>query len=138
MSILYIPFLMLHYTIAPQMTLGMSSNPASLLPDASGEILQQLDMLRQRTQETGEDLRRMEQEQEAFALEYHELTKIQANLTHLQNQPPSQQKAEFEKQLRVKKEMCEQKLNLKVVDWFIICADLHVSLEIFRLLNFCK
>lgn len=98
------------------MTLGMSSNPAALLPDASGEILQQLDMLRQRTQETGEDLRRMEQEQEAFALEYHELTKIQANLTHLQSQPPSQQKAEFEKQLRVKKEMCEQKLNLKVLN----------------------
>ncbi len=97
------------------MSLGMSSNPAALLPDASGEILQQLDILRQRTQETSEDLRRMEQEQEAFALEYHELTKIQANLTHLQNQTPSQHKNDFEKQLRIKKEMSEHKLNAKVV-----------------------
>ncbi|XP_032786524.2 signal transducer and activator of transcription 5B isoform X1 [Daphnia magna] len=100
---------------AENMSLGMSSNPAALLPDASGEILQQLDILRQRTQETSEDLRRMEQEQEAFALEYHELTKIQANLTHLQNQAPSQQKNDFEKQLRIKKEMSEHKLNVKVL-----------------------
>ena len=93
----------------------MSCNPSALLPDASGEILQQLEILRQRTQETSEDLRRMEQEQEAFALEYHELTKIQANLTHLQNQAPSQQKNDFEKQLRIKKDMSEHKLNVKVV-----------------------
>ena len=72
------------------MSLGMNCNPSALLPDASGEIL------RQRTQDTSEDLRRMEQEQEAFALEYHELTKIQANLTHLQfNQAPSQQRKDF-------------------------------------------
>ena len=93
----------------------MSSNPAALLPDASGEILQQLDLLRQRTQEANEDIRRIEQEQEAFALEYHELTKIQANITHLQNQAPSQQKNEFDKQLRIKKEMSEQRLNIKVI-----------------------
>ena len=93
----------------------MGSNPAALLPDASGEILQQLDILRQRTQDTGEDLRRIEQEQEAFALEYHELTKIQANLTHLQNQPPSQQRTDYEKQFRMKKEMSEHKLNVKVI-----------------------
>lgn len=94
----------------------MSSNPAALLPDASGEILQQLDLLRQRTQEANEDIRRIEQEQEAFALEYHELTKIQANITHLQNQAPSQQKNEFDKTLRMKKEMSEQRLNLKVIN----------------------
>lgn len=93
----------------------MSSNPSALIPDASGEILQQLEQLRQRTQDTGEDLRRMEQEQEAFALEYHELTKIQANLTHLQTQAPSPQKMDFEKQLRSKKEVSEQRLNLKVL-----------------------
>ncbi|XP_046639014.1 signal transducer and activator of transcription 5B-like isoform X1 [Daphnia pulicaria] len=100
---------------AENMSLGMSCNPSALLPDASGEILQQLEILRQRTQETSEDLRRMEQEQEAFALEYHELTKIQANLTHLQNQAPSQQKNDFEKQLRIKKDMSEHKLNVKVL-----------------------
>ena len=95
--------------------MGMSSNPAALIPDASSEIMQQLDLLRQRTQDTGEDLRRMEQEQEAFALEYHELTKIQANLTHLQTQAPSPQKNEFEKQLRSKKEISEHRLNQKVI-----------------------
>ena len=97
------------------MSLGMNCNPSALLPDASGEIVQQLEILRQRTQDTSEDLRRMEQEQEAFALEYHELTKIQANLTHLQNQAPSQQRNDFEKQLRIKKDMSEHKLNVKVV-----------------------
>jgi len=101
-----------------QMTLGMASNQTTILPDTSTEILQQLEILRQRTQETGEDLRRMEQEQEAFALEYHEMSKIQANLNHLQTQPQSPQRAEFEKQLRVKKDLSEQKLNQKV----IICA----------------
>ena len=92
----------------------MTSNPATLLPDGSSEILMQLENLRQRTQDTGEDLRRMEQEQEAFALEYHELTKIQANLAHLQSQPQSQQRQDFEKQFRLKKDMSEQKLNIKV------------------------
>ena len=96
------------------MTLGMTNNPALLIPDSSSEILLQLDNVRQRTQDTGEDLRRMEQEQEAFALEYHELTKIQANLAHLQSQPPSQQRQDFEKQLSLKKTMIEQKLNIKV------------------------
>jgi len=99
---------------AENLSLGMTSNPATLLPDGSSEILMQLENLRQRTQDTGEDLRRMEQEQEAFALEYHELTKIQANLAHLQSQPQSQQRQDFEKQFRLKKDMSEQKLNIKV------------------------
>lgn len=48
----------------------------SLIPDSNAEIAQQLEFLRRRTQETGEDLRKMEQEQEAFALQYHECTKL--------------------------------------------------------------
>ena len=47
-----------------------------LISDSNAEIAQQLDYLRRRTQETGEDLRKMEQEQEAFALQYHECTKL--------------------------------------------------------------
>lgn len=50
-----------------------------LVPDANTEIAQQLDNLRRHTQETGEDLRRMEQEQESFALQYHECTKLNGN-----------------------------------------------------------
>jgi len=40
------------------------------------EINQQLEYLRLRTQKTGEECRRIEQEQEAFALQYHECTKL--------------------------------------------------------------
>jgi signal transducer and activator of transcription 5B len=47
-----------------------------LLPDTNAEMAQQLQFLRRRTDETGEDLRKMEQEQEAFAINYHDCTKI--------------------------------------------------------------
>lgn len=42
----------------------------------ASEIVQQLERFRQRTQDTGEDLRKMEQEQEAFALQCHECSKL--------------------------------------------------------------
>jgi hypothetical protein len=38
-------------------------------------------------------------------------------LTHLQNQASSQQKNDFEKQLRIKKDMSELKLNVKTWIW---------------------
>lgn len=53
---------------------GMDFGPA--MSSAAAEITQQLDIMRSRTDETAEDLRRMEQEQESFALQYHECTKI--------------------------------------------------------------
>lgn len=46
------------------------------MPDIMSELAQQLDLLRRRTHDTAEDLRKMEQDQEAFALHYHECTKI--------------------------------------------------------------
>jgi hypothetical protein len=55
---------------------GLVAPGLSLIPDSNAEIAQQLEFLRRRTQETGEDLRKMEQEQEAFALQYHECTKL--------------------------------------------------------------
>ncbi|XP_066996363.1 signal transducer and activator of transcription 5B isoform X2 [Anabrus simplex] len=93
---------------------GMAPAGLPLLPDSSAEIAQQLDYLRRRTQETGEDLRKMEQEQEAFALQYHECTKLNAHLQHLQTQPKNQQNVELENKLRRQKEMLEQMLNQKV------------------------
>lgn len=48
---------------------------SGLMPDSVAEIAQQVDLLRRRTTDTGQDLRKMEQEQEAFALHYHECTK---------------------------------------------------------------
>ena len=72
----------------------------SLMGDAVAEIAQQVEELRRRTQETGEDLRKMEQEQEAFAICYHECTKINAHLQHIAGLPQSQQSIEKEKQIR--------------------------------------
>lgn len=40
------------------------------------QILQELNVLRARTKESGEDLRNMEQEQEKFAISYHNCTKM--------------------------------------------------------------
>nr|CAD7423970.1 unnamed protein product [Timema monikensis] len=55
---------------------GIVGPGLGLLPDSNAEIAQQLDFLSRHTQETGGDLRKMEQEQEAFALQYHECTKL--------------------------------------------------------------
>lgn len=47
-----------------------------LIPDAMSELAQQLELLRRKTAETGEELRKIEHMQEDFALQYHECTKI--------------------------------------------------------------
>ncbi|XP_049786720.1 signal transducer and activator of transcription 5B isoform X3 [Schistocerca cancellata] len=83
-------------------------------PDLNTEIAQQLDYLRRQTHETGEDLRRIEQEQEAFALQYHECTKVNAHLQHIQTQQRTPQIIEMEKKLMKHKETLEQLLNQKV------------------------
>ncbi|XP_015116346.1 signal transducer and activator of transcription 5B [Diachasma alloeum] len=85
-----------------------------MVGDAVAEIAQQVEALRRRTQETGEDLRKMEQEQEAFAISYHECTKVNAHLQQLATHPQSQQSIEAEKKLRRQKEQQEQLLNHKV------------------------
>ncbi|XP_046749375.1 signal transducer and activator of transcription 5B isoform X1 [Diprion similis] len=85
--------------------------------DVIAEIAQQVDALRRRTQETGEDLRRMEQEQEAFAISYHDCTKLSTHLQHLSTQPQNQQSLELEKKLRSiyrQKDQQELLLNHKV------------------------
>ena len=70
-----------------------------MVGDAATEIAQQVDALRRKTHETGEDLRKIEQELEGFALSYHECTKLNASLQHLSTQPHSQQSIEFEKKI---------------------------------------
>uniref|UniRef100_A0A0K8T940 Signal transducer and activator of transcription n=1 Tax=Lygus hesperus TaxID=30085 RepID=A0A0K8T940_LYGHE len=81
----------------------------------ASEILQQIEVIRSRTQDTAEELRRMEQEQEAFALQYHECTKLNAHLSHLQNQPQTNpQNMELDKKLRQQKELLESTLSRKV------------------------
>lgn len=71
-----------------------------ILGDSVAEISQQLEILRRRTYECGEDLRKLEQEQEAFSLSYHECTKLNAHLQQLTTQPHSQQNIEIEKKIR--------------------------------------
>jgi signal transducer and activator of transcription 5B len=85
-----------------------------MIGDAMAEIAQQLDALRRRTQETGEDLRKMEQEQESFAISYHECTKLNAHLQNIATQPQTQQCIDIEKKIRRQKEQQEQHLNHKV------------------------
>ncbi|XP_024081197.1 signal transducer and activator of transcription 5B-like [Cimex lectularius] len=80
----------------------------------AAEIAQQLEILRARTHETSEDLRRMEQEQESFALQYHECTKLNAHISHLQSQPQNAQNIELDRKLKRQKEMLEQILSQKV------------------------
>ncbi|KAK6639420.1 hypothetical protein RUM43_007693 [Polyplax serrata] len=86
----------------------------SAMPDIMSELAQQLDILRRRTHDTAEDLRKMEQDQEAFALHYHECTKINAHLQHLQTQGQNPQNVELEKKLKRQKDNMEQMLNQKV------------------------
>lgn len=43
---------------------------------ASAEVLHQVEVLRTKTQETNDELQHLEQEQESFALKYHDCTKV--------------------------------------------------------------
>ncbi|XP_015432515.1 PREDICTED: LOW QUALITY PROTEIN: signal transducer and activator of transcription 5B [Dufourea novaeangliae] len=94
--------------------MSMAGGKVGLISDAVAEIAQHVESLRRRTQETGEDLRKMEQEQEAFAISYHECTKLNAHLQHLATQPQNQQNIDLEKKIRRQKEQQEQVLNHKV------------------------
>ncbi|XP_076677869.1 signal transducer and transcription activator Stat92E isoform X2 [Andrena cerasifolii] len=94
--------------------MSMTGGKVGLISDAVAEIAQHVESLRRRTQETGEDLRKMEQEQEAFAISYHECTKLNAHLQHLATQPQNQQNLDLEKKIRRQTEQQEQLLNHKV------------------------
>lgn len=65
-----------HTAISVQVPMGLMPPGTGLMPDSAAEIAQQIDVLRHRTTETGKLLRQMEQEQENFALHYHECTKL--------------------------------------------------------------
>ena len=77
------------------------------------EIDQQLHILSHKTKETNEDLTKMSQEQESFALIYHECTKLNAQLQSIAQTQP-QQCVEYEMKIRRLKEQQEQTLNRKV------------------------
>ncbi|KAL0269585.1 UNVERIFIED_CONTAM: hypothetical protein PYX00_007268 [Menopon gallinae] len=85
-----------------------------IMPDAMSELTHQLETLRRRTQATAEELRKMEQEQEAFAIHYHDCTKINAHLQQLESQNPGGQPTELQKKLKLNKDKIEQVLNQQV------------------------
>ncbi|CAG9826164.1 unnamed protein product [Diabrotica balteata] len=47
-----------------------------MISNSGAEVLQKINVLRNRTQSTAEDIRKMEEELESFALQYHECQKI--------------------------------------------------------------
>ncbi|XP_074031027.1 signal transducer and transcription activator Stat92E isoform X1 [Leptinotarsa decemlineata] len=85
--------------------------PNVMISNSGVEVLQKVTVLRSRTQGTAEDLRKMEQELESFALQYHECTKINAHLQQMSSQQNSQ--ANIQK-LQRQKELLEQVLNQKI------------------------
>lgn len=113
---------------------GLSSPPPSMVPtssaptlasgptvaappakDANTEILEQLASLTERTAESANDLRYLEQEQESFCLSYHDCTKINAQLAQLNStQPATPQITEMIRNLERMKQIGEQELNVKV------------------------
>ncbi|XP_051171360.1 signal transducer and activator of transcription 5B isoform X2 [Leptopilina boulardi] len=95
-------------------TMMMNMADPMMSGDTATEIAQQVDALRRQTHETGEELRKMEQELEGFALSYHECTKINATLQHLSTQPQNHQNIDYEKKITRQKEQQEQLLNHKV------------------------
>lgn len=76
-----------------------NSRVSLMIGDSVAEIAQQIETLHQRTNETNEDCQHLLQEQEAFALTYHECTKINAHLNQLATHPQSQHNVESEQKL---------------------------------------
>ena len=59
---------------------GMAPGGMPLVPDTASEIIQQIQYLRQRVHDAGEDYEKMKQEQESFAIQYHECAKLNGKL----------------------------------------------------------
>uniref|UniRef100_V5G239 Signal transducer and activator of transcription n=1 Tax=Anoplophora glabripennis TaxID=217634 RepID=V5G239_ANOGL len=93
---------------------GETFSGLPIISSTSAEVLHKIDILRGRTQNTAEDLRRMEQEQEAFALQYHDCTKINAHLQQISGQPSNPQSVAAIQKLQSQKEILEKALNQKV------------------------
>ncbi|XP_045471331.1 signal transducer and activator of transcription 5B isoform X3 [Harmonia axyridis] len=88
--------------------------PGLSMKNSGAETLHKIDILKRRTQDTSTDLRRMEEDQEAFAIQYHECTKINAHLQQLSSQPNNPTTAQNIQKLTRQKETLEQGLNQRV------------------------
>lgn len=79
-------------------------------PNITTEVIRNIDILRTRTQETSEDLSKLKQEHEAFALQYHEMTKLNAAFHQI---PPQSNNTQLTNALR-EKEHFERLLTQRV------------------------
>lgn len=59
----------------------------NMVIEPCAEIINELDILHRRTRETADILRQLEQEQESFALQYHDCTKINGMCQDLGGNP---------------------------------------------------
>ncbi|XP_066977172.1 signal transducer and activator of transcription 5B isoform X2 [Macrobrachium rosenbergii] len=94
--------------------LGGVGPGVNMIVEPCTEIVQELEVLHRRTRETADELRQLEQEQESFALQYHDCAKINAHLSHIQSQERTPQNRDVEMNLRKRKEVGEQQLAQKV------------------------
>ncbi|XP_028135421.1 signal transducer and activator of transcription 5B isoform X1 [Diabrotica virgifera virgifera] len=93
---------------------SLTGLPNLMISNSGAEVLQKVNVLRSRTQSTAEDLRKMEQELEAFALQYHECQKITAHLQQMTTQPNAQMPTNNATKLQKQKELLEANLNQKL------------------------
>ncbi|GAB6019391.1 hypothetical protein CHUAL_000975 [Chamberlinius hualienensis] len=82
--------------------------------DRHQEILRELDVLKKRTQETEEDLRKMLMEQESFILQYQESNKLNAQIHQIKTQMVGQQHVEACTKLQQQKDIVDQGLNQRL------------------------
>lgn len=81
--------------------------------DPHQEIHMMIEKLRRQTSETEVDLKRMQEEQEQFALQIGESQKRQAYMSQLSNQPSVSQNIEIINKLQREKEMLDNALRMR-------------------------
>lgn len=98
----------------------MNNDKLSIINDSVTEIKQQFAILRQDVLENASYIRRIEEEQEAFAILYHDCTKVNVQLQNLLTavQAQNHQGIEVEKKLKRQKEQGEQNLTHKITSIF--------------------
>ncbi|CAH0557720.1 unnamed protein product [Brassicogethes aeneus] len=110
-------FNVIRQCLAFEMNLVQTSNgefSGIMVPNLGAETQRKLNNLRSRISETAEDLRKMSQEGEAFAIQYHECTKYNAHIRSLQNQANDPKSMQMVQDCERRKELIETALNNKV------------------------
>ncbi|CAG7829047.1 unnamed protein product, partial [Allacma fusca] len=101
--------------LVEQMTVGNALG-LNAIADESAEIMERLAQIKQKTMETADILRRMEQEQEAFAIKCHDRQKLEGimQLHRMRAQPITVQTQQLEKDFNAQKERIDYELKQKI------------------------